>query len=151
MMTPMVQAIHNFMQGYIPYVLFPATVALLFVWTYASRNYPRLANRIGAGLAAGFIACPKKTFPSVARSLEKGEGLMNTPSDESSKKGFYAAVAGIIAIALCCFTPILVVLLAAVGLGAFTRHLDYVLFPALAVLVIVALVSYRKSKIHAQS
>src|SRR2546426_6678551 len=56
MMTPMVQAIHNFMQGYIPYVLFPATVALLFVWTYASRNYPRLANRIGAGLAAGFIA-----------------------------------------------------------------------------------------------
>jgi len=75
---------------------------------------------------------------------------MNTPSDESSKKGFYAAVAGIIAIALCCFTPILVVLLAAVGLGAFTRHLDYVLFPALAVLVIVALVSYRKSKIHAQ-
>lgn len=36
-------------------------------------------------------------------------------------------------VALCCFTPILVVLLGVVGLGAITGYLDYVLLPALAV------------------
>jgi mercuric ion transport protein len=34
--------------------------------------------------------------------------------------------------ALCCFTPILVILLGAVGLSAWLGWLDYVLFPALA-------------------
>jgi mercuric ion transport protein len=35
--------------------------------------------------------------------------------------------------ALCCFTPVLVLLLGAVGLGALTGYLDYVLLPALVV------------------
>ena len=35
--------------------------------------------------------------------------------------------------ALCCFSPILVILLGAVGLSAWLGWLDYVLFPALAV------------------
>lgn len=34
----------------------PAMLAIGVVWTVARRNYPRLANRIGAGLIAGFIA-----------------------------------------------------------------------------------------------
>lgn len=34
-------------------------------------------------------------------------------------------------VALCCLTPILVVLLGVVGLGAFTGYLDAVLLPAL--------------------
>jgi mercuric ion transport protein len=34
--------------------------------------------------------------------------------------------------ALCCFTPILTGLLGLVGLGAVTGYLDYVLLPALA-------------------
>lgn len=34
--------------------------------------------------------------------------------------------------ALCCFTPILVGLLGLLGLGAVTSYLDYVLLPALA-------------------
>jgi len=34
-------------------------------------------------------------------------------------------------VALCCFTPILVVLLGVVGLGAIIGYLDYVLLPAL--------------------
>ena len=33
--------------------------------------------------------------------------------------------------ALCCFTPALVVLLGAIGLGWLTGYLDYVLFPVL--------------------
>lgn len=40
---------------------------------------------------------------------------------------------GALITALCCFTPILVVLLGLVGLGALTGYLDYVLLPALAV------------------
>jgi mercuric ion transport protein len=37
--------------------------------------------------------------------------------------------------ALCCFTPVLVVLLGAVGLAAAIGWLDYVLFPALVVFI----------------
>jgi mercuric ion transport protein len=40
---------------------------------------------------------------------------------------------GAVVAALCCFTPVLVVLLGAVGLGALTGYLDYVLLPALFV------------------
>jgi mercuric ion transport protein len=39
---------------------------------------------------------------------------------------------GTIVVALCCFTPILVVLLGIVGLSALVGWLDVVLFPALA-------------------
>ena len=39
---------------------------------------------------------------------------------------------GSIILALCCFTPILVVLFGVVGLSAAVGYLDYVLFPALA-------------------
>lgn len=44
-------------------------------------------------------------------------------------------VIGAVVAALCCFTPVLVLLLGAVGLGALTGYLDYVLFPALAFFV----------------
>lgn len=57
---------------------------------------------------------------------------------------FYAAVAGTVAVALCCFTPVLMIALAAIGLGALTPHLDVVLFPALAILIVVTWVSYRR-------
>lgn len=40
-------------------------------------------------------------------------------------------VIGAVVAALCCFTPILVVLFAAVGLSWAVGYLDYVLFPAL--------------------
>ncbi|MGE3151963.1 MAG: mercury resistance system transport protein MerF [Nitrospiraceae bacterium] len=43
--------------------------------------------------------------------------------------------------ALCCFTPILVGLLGLVGLGAVTGYLDYVLLPALAAFLGLALYS----------
>lgn len=41
--------------------------------------------------------------------------------------------------ALCCFTPVLVTLLAAVGLSAVTGWLDCVLLPAIAVSVVVVI------------
>ncbi|MGQ7847019.1 mercury resistance system transport protein MerF [Granulosicoccus sp. 3-233] len=40
---------------------------------------------------------------------------------------------GTVLAALCCFTPLLVVLLSAVGLAAAISYLDLVLLPALAV------------------
>jgi mercuric ion transport protein len=58
-----------------------------------------------------------------------------------SKRRMYAAFAGTILVAVCCFTPILVILLGAVGLSAFTPYLDWVLLPALVVMVILAAAS----------
>jgi mercuric ion transport protein len=46
-----------------------------------------------------------------------------------------AGVVGSILTALCCFTPVLVVLLGAVGLAWVVGYLDYVLIPALLVFV----------------
>ncbi|OIN12925.1 mercury resistance system transport protein MerF [Oceanisphaera psychrotolerans] len=45
------------------------------------------------------------------------------------------SVIGTALVVLCCFTPILVILLGAVGLAALTGYLDYVLLPALAVFI----------------
>jgi len=46
---------------------------------------------------------------------------------------FVTGLVGSIIVALCCFTPILVVLLGVIGLGALSGYSDYVLLPALAV------------------
>jgi len=50
----------------------------------------------------------------------------------------FGVISTIIA-ALCCFTPVLVVLLGVVGLSALTGYLDYVLFPALGFFVLLTL------------
>ena len=54
---------------------------------------------------------------------------------KSSSRLLKAGVIGSAVIALCCFTPILVVTLGIMGLGALTGYLDYVLLPALAMFV----------------
>lgn len=46
---------------------------------------------------------------------------------------------GTVVVALCCFTPILVILLAAFGLSALLGWLDIVLLPALAVFIGITL------------
>lgn len=60
-----------------------------------------------------------------------------------------SGVAGTVITALCCFTPILGILLGGVGLSAMLGWLDYVLFPALAIFVgitIYALYRQRQAK-----
>ncbi|WP_189498551.1 mercury resistance system transport protein MerF [Algimonas arctica] len=47
------------------------------------------------------------------------------------------SIVGTIIAALCCFTPILVILLSFVGLSALTGYLDYVLLPTLIVFVLL--------------
>lgn len=44
-------------------------------------------------------------------------------------------IVGTILVALCCFTPILVILMGTLGLAALTGYLDYVLLPALGVFI----------------
>jgi mercuric ion transport protein len=41
-------------------------------------------------------------------------------------------IAGTVVAAVCCFTPVLILLFGAIGLSAAVGWLDYVLFPALA-------------------
>jgi mercuric ion transport protein len=62
------------------------------------------------------------------------------------RKGFYAAFIGTVVVAICCFTPVLVIIFAAVGLSAFTPYLDYVLFPALLILIVLTVYSYTQWK-----
>lgn len=48
-------------------------------------------------------------------------------------------IVGTVIAALCCFTPVLVILLGAVGLSAALGWLDYVLLPALGVFLLLTL------------
>jgi mercuric ion transport protein len=78
-------------------------------------------------------------------NIKTSEKTLHT-STQLLKKRFYAAIVGTVAVALCCFTPVLVIALGAVGLSAFTPYVDYVLLPGLAVLIIVTVLSYRSWK-----
>ena len=53
------------------------------------------------------------------------------------KKLLRSGIIGSIVLALCCFTPLLVVLLGAVGLSAWLGWLDFVLLPALALFLAI--------------
>ena len=56
-------------------------------------------------------------------------------------------IVGTIVMALCCFTPLLVVLLGVVGLSAWLGWLDYVLLPALGVFVLITVYAvFRRCK-----
>ncbi|MBO04316.1 MAG: hypothetical protein CL731_04785 [Chloroflexi bacterium] len=46
-------------------------------------------------------------------------------------------IIGTVVATLCCFTPILVVILGALGLSRFVAGLDLVLFPALGIFMLV--------------
>ena len=58
-------------------------------------------------------------------------------------------IVGTVVMAVCCFTPLLVVLLGAVGLSAWLGWLDYVLLPALAAfagLTVYAVIRTRRQR-----
>ncbi len=56
-------------------------------------------------------------------------------------------VVGTVVAAVCCMTPILVILVVGVGLSSIVGYLDFVLFPALAIFAgITALALYRRSR-----
>jgi len=53
-------------------------------------------------------------------------------------------IVGTVIAAFCCFTPVLVVMLGAVGLSAWLGWLDYVLLPALAFFVALTVHAVRR-------
>lgn len=65
---------------------------------------------------------------------------------QNSKTLLRVSVIGTVLVALCCFTPILVVLLAVLGLSALTGYLDYVLLPALAVFIGLTIYAVRRKQ-----
>lgn len=69
-----------------------------------------------------------------------------TERQERYRRSCIAAAIGTAVVALCCFTPLLVVVFGIVGLSVLTPYLDYVLLPALVVLLAVSVLSYRKWK-----
>ncbi len=50
-------------------------------------------------------------------------------------------IIGTVVAAICCFTPILVILFGAIGLGAAVGYLDVVLIPALAIFIGITVVA----------
>ncbi|MCJ8351258.1 mercury resistance system transport protein MerF [Moritella sp.] len=61
-----------------------------------------------------------------------------------SSKMFKTGVLGGIVTTICCFTPILVIIFSAVGLAAAIKYLDFVLFPMLAIFIVLAVVGFIK-------
>lgn len=62
------------------------------------------------------------------------------------KKNFIVGMIGTLVILICCATPILVILLGTIGLGAITGYLDYVLIPVLVIFLGLTFYSYYKYK-----
>lgn len=61
---------------------------------------------------------------------------------KSSVRLYRTGIIGAVVAAVCCLTPVLVVLVSAVGLSALVGYLDYVLFPALGLFVLLAAVGW---------
>ncbi len=87
------------------------------------------------------MQCTSKDF-SERLSLRK---KLSFPMND--KTLLRVGVIGGVITALCCFTPVLVVLLGAVGLSAWVGWLDYVLLPALLIFVgITAYALFKREK-----
>ena len=84
--------------------------------------------------------CSRGRLRAVRFKTEEN-GIMADETDKTNKTGrtdsllLRMGVIGTVIVALCCFTPVLVVLLGAVGLSAWLGWLDYVLLSALAFFV----------------
>jgi mercuric ion transport protein len=63
-----------------------------------------------------------------------------------NKKTFIVSLAGTIIVGICCFTPLLVVVFGVIGLSIIIPYLDFLLFPALGLLIIITIVSLMRWK-----
>jgi len=64
----------------------------------------------------------------------------------NDKTWLKTGIIGSVIAALCCFTPILVILFGVVGLSALVGYLDYVLFPALGLFILITLYALWRRK-----
>ncbi len=65
-----------------------------------------------------------------------------------NKKLLCTGAGGTIVTALCCFTPLLVVLFGALGVSAWLGWIDYVLFPALGFFVVLTIYALYRWRCH---
>ena len=64
----------------------------------------------------------------------------------NERKLLNVGVLGAVVAALCCFSPLLVILLGAVGLSAAVGWLDLVLIPAVEIFVAVAIYAFTRMR-----
>ena len=64
----------------------------------------------------------------------------------SNERLFRVGIVGTIFAAICCFTPLLVVLLGVVGLSAIVGVLDFVLLPSLIIFIAITIYALWKRK-----
>ena len=75
-------------------------------------------------------------------------GFFQAGEELKENKLLRASLAGAVVTAVCCFTPVLVILMGAAGLAAWTGKLDMILFPLLGVFLVVAAFAYfRKERV----
>ena len=66
---------------------------------------------------------------------------------DTNKKLLTTGITGTVVAALCCFTPVLVILFGAICLSAWLGWIDYVLFPALGIFVLLTIYAvYQRSR-----
>lgn len=69
-----------------------------------------------------------------------------------ARKIYRTGLIGSLIAAICCFTPLLVIILGGLGLSAFTSTLDYILLPALILcLAIMVYGLYLRQKQRSES
>lgn len=69
-------------------------------------------------------------------------------AEGSDRKLLLTGIVGTVVAVLCCFTPILVVLMGAVGLSAVLGWIDYVLLPALAFFIALTVYAVWRRQRH---
>jgi mercuric ion transport protein len=67
----------------------------------------------------------------------------------NDRKLMATGIIGTVITALCCFTPVLGILLGVVGLSVVLGYLDYVLIPAMLVFVGITIYAVLKHRKHA--
>lgn len=65
---------------------------------------------------------------------------------EKANRHYRVGIIGAAVAAVCCLTPLLVLLVSAVGLSALVGYLDYVLFPALGLFLLLAVVGWAQRR-----
>ena len=79
--------------------------------------------------------------------MQKFNRFMELEMNE--KKLLLTGIVGTLIAALCCFTPVLVILFGIVGLSAVVGYLDYVLFPVLGFFIVLTIYAvWRRHKIQ---
>lgn len=97
-------------------------------WLYKNKLVIVHERAIRTLIAAALAQLEVETGTAIAASVDPA--TLN--ADTSERRLLITGIVGTIIAALCCFTPVLAVLLGVVGLSALLGWLDIVLFPALA-------------------